>query len=142
MSRQRPSDPVAEWFGGLDERVGIDRWQPAADVYETEKAIVVRCELSGVASSDVQVTVDGDLLRIRGVRKPRMEAEAQRLHRMEIAFGPFERLLRIQVPFERSQVSARLEEGFLRVTLPKRLPAQRRVEIRSEPGDGPEGGAR
>ena len=88
------------------------------------------------------MTVDGDLLRIRGVRKPRMEAEAQRLHRMEIAFGPFERLLRIQVPFERSQVSARLEEGFLRVTLPKRLPAQRRVEIRSEPGDGPEGGAR
>jgi HSP20 family protein len=123
------SNPFREWFGGLEARVGGDRWQPAADVYETEKAVVVRFELAGVARGEVQVTVDRDVLRIRGVRQPRMDADVQRLHQMEIAFGPFERALRIAIPFERDQVSAQLEDGFLRVTLPKRQPARRRIDV-------------
>jgi HSP20 family molecular chaperone IbpA len=48
---------------------------------------------------------------------------------MEIAFGPFERSLSIPVPFEREQVAAHLADGFLRVTLPKRVPAKREIEI-------------
>ena len=79
--------------------------------------------------SDLQVSVDGDVLRIRGVRRSPAESDVERLHRMEIAFGPFERSLPIPVPFEREQVAAHLADGFLRVTLPKRLPAKREIEI-------------
>jgi HSP20 family protein len=118
-----------DWLGRLSERVGRDRWQPAADVYETEKAIVVRLELAGVSSGEVQVSVDGDVLRIRGRREPRVEADAQRLHQMEIAFGPFERAIRIGIPFHRDRVSAQLEDGFLRVTLPKRDIGPRRIDV-------------
>ena len=116
----------------MAERVGGDRWRPAADVYETEKAIVVRLELAGVSGADVQVSVDGDLLRIRGMRQPRVDREAQRLHQMEIASGPFERTLRIGIPFERERVSAQLEDGFLRVTLPKRPAGPRRIAVEIE----------
>ena len=120
---------MSEIYGELTSRLSGDRWQPAIDVFETEKAIVVRVELAGVRRGDVQVSVDGDVLRIRGVRRPPSESDVERLHRMEIAFGPFERSLSIPVPFEREQVAAHLADGFLRVTLPKRLPVKRQIEI-------------
>ena len=129
MATQRDPDPLANWFGRLTDRLGDDRWQPAADVFETATSIVVRLELAGVAGSDLQVTVDGDVLRIRGVRKPRVDRDAQRLHQMEIVSGPFERAIRIGVPFEREGVSAALEDGLLRVVLPKRSLGPRRIGI-------------
>lgn len=129
MATTRDHDPLAPWFGRFSEQLGADRWQPAADVYETEKSIVVRLDLAGVSGSEVQVTVDGDVLRIRGVRRPRVDADAQRLHQMEIASGPFERALRIGIPFERDRVAASLEEGMLRVVLPKRASGPRRIGI-------------
>ena len=129
MATSRDHDPLATWFGRFSEQLGGDRWQPAADVFETEKAIVVRLELAGVARDEVQVTVDGDVLRIRGVRRPRVDDDAQRLHQMEIVSGPFERAIRIGVPFERDGVSAALEDGLLRVVLPKRSIGPRRIGI-------------
>lgn len=132
MATSRDHDPLATWFGRFSEQLGGDRWQPAADVFETEKTIVVRLELSGVARDEVQVTVDGDVLRIRGIRRPRVDDDAQRLHQMEIASGPFERALRIGIPFERDQVAASLEEGMLRVVLPKRSTAPRRIDVETD----------
>jgi len=131
VATQRDPDPLASWFGRLTDRLGDDRWQPAADVFETATAIVVRLELAGVAGSDVQVTVDGDVLRIRGDRKPRVDRDAQRLHQMEIASGPFERAIRIGVAFDREGVVATLEDGLLRVELPKRPSGPRRIGVES-----------
>jgi len=131
MAGSRERDPFRE--GALSDwlrpGLGRERWQPPADVYETEKAIVVRLELAGVSPGEVQVSVDGDVLRIRGRREPRVDADAQRLHQMEIAFGAFERAIRIGIPFERERVSAQLEDGFLRVTLPKRSTGPRRIDV-------------
>jgi HSP20 family protein len=110
-----------------------DYWEPVVDVFETEKALVVRAELAGVASSALRVTVDGEWLLIRGERSPAAGTSVRRLHQMEIATGPFERRLRIPLEFERDHVSANLEEGVLTVTLPKRAPATRRIEIQREP---------
>ncbi len=109
-----------------------DRWRPVLDVFETEKAVVVRVELAGVRAGDLRVTVDGDWLRIRGERHAPPATDVQRLHRMEIAFGPFERSVQIAVPFEREQVAANLEEGFLSVVLPKRAPGRRRIDVQAE----------
>ena len=120
---------MSELFGEFSERVRDDRWQPALDVFETEKAIVVRIELAGVRRGDLRVSVERDMLYVRGVRRPPEDAEVQRLHRMEIAFGPFERSVRIAIPFERDQVSANLEDGYLSVRLPKRQP--RSIEVGS-----------
>ena len=120
MASEKQEDPLAEFFGELPERLRGDRWQPLLDVFETEKAVIVRLELAGVRREDLRVSVDRDRLRIRGVRRPPEDEEVLRLHQMEIAFGPFERTVRVSMPFETDQVSARLEDGYLSVILPKR----------------------
>lgn len=99
------------------------------DVFETDDAVVVRLEIAGVRGEDLKVQVDGELLRVSGVRRVPSSPKARKLHRMELAFGPFAREVRIAVPFDREGVGAHLEDGFLTVTLPKRLPARREIEV-------------
>ena len=132
MSTGRREDPFAELYGEFRDRLQGDRWQPDVDIFETEKNVVVRVELAGVRGEDLRVTVDGDVLRIGGVRLAPEPADVRRLHQMEIATGPFERRLRIPMPVEREGVTAHLADGFLTVTLPKRLPTQRSVTIEAE----------
>lgn len=135
MDDPRPKDSITELFGEFSERLRGDRWRPAVDVFETEEAIVVRLELAGLRSSDLRVTVEGNRLRIRGVRTPPAQTgggTVQRLHQMEIAFGPFEREIRVSIPFDSERVTANLEEGFLRVTLPKQIAKPKRIDISRE----------
>jgi HSP20 family protein len=131
--RPKARDPFRELLGEFSDRLRGDHWQPAIDVFETEKAVVVRVDLAGVRSDDLRVTVDGDTLHLRGARRLPTGADVQRLHQMEIPSGPFERRVRIPFPFEREQVQAHLEDGFLTVTLRKRLPQRHRIPIASEP---------
>ncbi len=128
MRNPRHDDPFVELYGEFVDRLQGDHWQPDIDVFETESDVVVRVELAGVRQEDVRVSVDGDQLRISGHRATG-ESEAVSLHQMEIAAGPFDRRLRIPVPFERDHVSARLSEGVLTITLARRKPQQHRVKI-------------
>lgn len=89
----------------------------------------MRAEIPGLRGEDLKVRIDGDVLHISGTRTVPRETGVRRLHRMEIAFGPFERSVRIQTPFERAGVTAHLEDGFLRVVLPKKSPVRRRVDV-------------
>jgi len=129
MSHPKRTDPFAELYGEFADRLRGDRWQPDVDVFETERGVVVRVELAGIRSEDVRVSVDGQVLRLSGVRGAPEGEEVQRLHQMEITSGPFERQVRIPIAFERDHVSAHLANGFLTVTLPRREPARRRVKV-------------
>lgn len=122
-------DPLSDLLGDFSERLHGDRWQPAADIYETEEAVVVRLELPGVTSDQIRVNVDRDRVRVSGIRRSPDSAQLRRLHQAEIAFGPFERSVQVSTAFDRDRVTARLEDGFLEVTIPKRRPVPRRVEV-------------
>ena len=124
--------PLTELFGEFPDRLRGNTWQPSVDVFETQEAIVVRAEIPGVRSEDLQVNVDGAVIRISGVRRVPPQLRVQRLLRMEIAFGPFEREVRIGLPFDRDTVSARLEDGFLSVTLAKVQSERRDVTVETE----------
>ena len=82
----------------------------------------MRLELPGVASDEIRVNVDRDRVRVSGVRRSPDGESIRRLHQAEIAFGPFERSVQISTPFDRDRVTARLEDGFLEVSVPKRIP--------------------
>ncbi len=125
----RDHDPLVEHFGEFGDRLRGDSWQPDVDVFETETALVVRAEIAGVRSQDLNVKVDGQVLRIAGIRRAPDGSHVRRLHQMEIASGPFERRLRIPIPFDRSGVSAHVADGFLTVTLPKGEAGPRRGSV-------------
>lgn len=133
MNRPGRQDPLAQLLAELSERHGGGLWRPALDVYETGAEVVVQVELAGVRREDVQVTVDGDLLQIRGLRAPARDDEILTLHQVEIAAGPFERSVRLGIPFRAEAVSASLEDGYLRVRLPKRFASpRRRIDVERE----------
>jgi HSP20 family protein len=123
---------MSELYGDFSDRLRGDRWQPAMDVFETETSVVVRVEIAGVRGEDLRVHVDGELLRVSGVRQVAAEPKVRRLHQMEVDFGPFEREVRIAIPFDRDMVNANLEDGFLTITLPKRMVVRRQVEVETE----------
>jgi HSP20 family protein len=129
VKHSKKFDPFTELFGDLSDRYQGDRWQPSLDVFETESAVIARFEIAGVRKADLRVTIDGDLLCVRGIRKPKAEDGVQRLHQMEVAFGPFERTIHIEIPFDENRVDAHLEDGFLRITLPKLRSEPRSIEI-------------
>jgi HSP20 family protein len=131
VSDPRRNDPFAELYGEFSDRLRGDRWQPDVDVFETETAIVVLAEIAGIRSEDLRVTVDGEELRISGVRRVPERPDVKRLLQMEITVGPFERRLRISIPFDRERVSAHLADGFLTVSLPRRRSERRQVKFES-----------
>ena len=102
------------------------------DIFETSQSVVARIEIPGVAGEDLHVNVEGETLQVSGVRKPPEGGDVGRLHQVEIAFGAFERKVNISIPFERAEVSARLEDGFLSVTLPKKISGSRQVKVETE----------
>lgn len=81
---------------------------------------------------DLRVNVEGSVVRLRGVRRAPSSEPIDRLQQMEISFGPFEREVPIECPFDEDAVRARLEDGLLVVRLPKRSPSRRKVEVRPE----------
>lgn len=128
MKRRDPKQPHVQLYTEFSERLRGDHWQPDVDIFETESSVVVRAELAGVRRGDLKVTVDQNVLRIRGIREGAGSGALQ-LHQMEIASGPFERRVRIPIEVDSERVNARLEDGLLTVTLARRDPVRHSVSV-------------
>jgi HSP20 family protein len=92
---------------------------PAVDVEETSDAYVFRADLPGMTSKDVKVTVHGDTLTLRGERKREEKQSNESLHRIERAYGSFERSFTLGLPVRADQVKASYKDGVLEVRVPK-----------------------
>jgi HSP20 family protein len=110
---------------------GIDAFRPALDVCETERAIIVRVELAGVAIEDTRVVVDGEYLQITGRRALAPASASQRHLLIEIAQGPFERVLRLRAQYDPDRVTARLENGMLTIELPRKDVGGRVIPVKN-----------
>jgi HSP20 family protein len=103
---------------------------PAVDIWEDEAAIYVRAELPGVRSEDVDVTVENDLLTLKGERKLD-RAEQASYHRVETAYGNFTRSFALPKGVDASAIEANLEAGLLTLRVPKRAEVQpRKIEVK------------
>lgn len=104
--------------------------EPAVDVYETEREVVVVTEMAGISEGEVKITVDGRTLVVNGERKPSAGRPGRLYSQMEICHGPFRRELLL--PAEVNPDGARVEysRGMLEIVLPKvRRRASRPVRI-------------
>src|SRR5262249_15100689 len=103
---------------------------PAVDVEETPDAYVFRADLPGVSSKDVKVTVHNDTLTLRGERKREEKKSDGSAHRLERAYGSFERSFTLGLPVRADQVKASYKDGVLEVHVPKAEAAKPRdIEV-------------
>lgn len=94
-------------------------WVPNTDVYTTDQGLVVKVELAGMQSENLQITVEGTKLRIAGERPDGCRAAKFNFLAMEINYGPFENVLEIPSSYDLSLAKASYLNGFLRIDVPQ-----------------------
>ena len=102
---------------------GLDWRGPAVDVYETNDDVVVKAELPGVKKEDVQVSIEGETLTLKGEMRHTEEAKDDGYYRRELRYGSFHRTVPLPVPVKPDEISARFEDGILTVRCPKSVEA-------------------
>ena len=99
----------------------------ALDMYETDSDLVITAAVPGVSAEDVDVTVVGDVLTIRGEAKSETRSDNANYHRRERRYGTCGRSLTLPVAVQVDRAEARLKDGVLTLTLPKADGAKPRV---------------
>lgn len=94
-------------------------WSPNTDVYETPDSLVVKMELAGIETKDLEITLNERMLTVRGCRHDPCRKRRCSFRQMEIDYGPFERLLLIPRGVDGNQAQARFDHGVLTIQLPK-----------------------
>ena len=105
-------------------------WSPPVDIYETPSGFVLTAEVPGMTLAELDVKVVDDTLILRGARRWERDVQGENFHRLESAYGKFERTFKLSEEIDADRISAELRRGLLRIVLPKR--AGRRIEITTE----------
>jgi HSP20 family protein len=106
---------------------------PAADVVEQDDRFTLVVEMPGMAAKDIDVSLSGDLLTVRG-EKPETREEKERYHLSERHHGLFQRNFRVPPSVDADRIEARYQEGILEIVLPKTDEAQkkqRKIEVKT-----------
>ena len=105
-------------------------WAPVVDIIENDKALTVKAELPGIEAKDVAVTIDNNVLTLKGERHLKKEVEKENYHRMERAYGTFARSFVLPAFVDAENIKAEFKNGLLMVTVPKKANARTRaVEV-------------
>jgi HSP20 family protein len=113
---------------------GLQRWIPPMDLTERGDEYVLRADLPGLTSEDVDIEVKDDVLTISGERRSEHEDKGEGFHRIERSFGRFSRSLDLPAGIDPESVSAHFDNGVLEVRVPKPAEAQpTKVAIGSGP---------
>jgi HSP20 family protein len=104
-------------------------WVPNTDVYATGNGLVVKVELAGMRSEHLEITVEGNRLRICGNRPDGCRAAKASFLVMEIEYGPFESVLEMPEGYDLSQAKAAYLNGFLRIDVPVAQPQSKNSKV-------------
>ncbi|HEY7479963.1 MAG TPA: Hsp20/alpha crystallin family protein [Gemmatimonadales bacterium] len=126
-------EAFGNWPFQQDESGAItSAWQPAVDVFEDKDSVRIVAELPGVKPEDVKLSLENNVLIIRGEKKQEAEERTERVHRYERSYGSFERAFVLPSTVDGDKVSAEYGDGVLRVTVPKAEKARpREIPVRS-----------
>lgn len=114
---RREMDRLFTGFRGFRPlRVGVF---PLLNVSEDKDNLYVRAELPGINPNDIEISVEGDTLTLRGERKSAEVGENVSYHRREREFGRFRRSLTLPTRINADKVEAVFKNGILQITLPK-----------------------
>jgi len=135
-SLKHEMDRVFDRFleGKWDEIPALGEWAPNMDISETKDSLVAKVEVPGLDPKDIQISLQENLLTIKGEKRQEKEEKDEHYHRVERAYGVFTRSVRLPVAVDASKVTASFKNGLLTVTLPK-TPSARgtTIPVKAEP---------
>jgi HSP20 family protein len=100
-------------------RIWEREWTPSLDVSETKDNFVVKAEVPGIDAKDINISLTGDVLTVKGEKKQEREEKEEDYHLVERSYGAFSRSVRLLAEVESGKIEASYKNGILKITLPK-----------------------
>lgn len=122
-----------DWEPALRYETSFTFAAPSVDVAEDDKGYKITAELPGLEDKDVEVTVTGDMLLLKGEKKEETEKKGKNYYMSERAYGSFQRSFALPDNVDRDKITADLAKGVLTITLPKTAEAQqpaKKIEVK------------
>lgn len=105
-----------------DREVGLleGAWSPAIDIYDSKDNVMVKADIPGMKKDEIEVSVHGDTLIIKGEKKQEKEVKERDYVRTERFYGFFNRAMSLPAAVDASKVNATYKNGVLELVLPKK----------------------
>ena len=98
-------------------------WAPTVDLSETAEHIAVRAEVPGISPNDIQISLVGDTLTIKGEKKQEKDETDENYHYTERSHGSFSRSISLPCDIQEDKVDATYKDGVLTIKMPKCTPS-------------------
>jgi HSP20 family protein len=134
---RRDFDDLFDRFFGRRKRGGTEQApvEPAVESYIEAGKMVIRADLPGIDPKNVEISVTGDVLTIKGSREERSEQKERNFVVKEVSYGSFERSITLPQGVKAEDIKAAYKDGVLELTAPApRETAARKVAIEVEEG--------
>ena len=134
-------DEMTRLFSGVmpanrEDFMTAGAWNPSVDIFEDKDRLVLEAELPGMKREDFEISVENNILTLRGERKFEKKAEGDNYHRVERSYGSFTRSFTLPQTVSAEGATADFDNGVLRVSLPKREETKaRKIEITGHGSD-------
>lgn len=132
LSIQREMNRLFDsFFRNDDVAAGPSLWSPAVDVIERNDEYEVRMELPGVRKDAVKITIENNVLTIRGEKQQESNEEEKGYRRVERSYGAFQRSFTLPMTVRPEKIDATVADGVLTVRLPKAEEARpKEIEVK------------
>src|SRR5829696_8568512 len=115
---------------GNREEMAHGSWAPSVDIFEDKDRLILEADLPGMSRDDFEISVENNIITLRGERKFEKKTDGENYHRVERSYGSFTRSFTLPHTVTAEGATAEFENGILRVGLPKREETKaRRIEI-------------
>ncbi len=94
-------------------------WSPKIDILENDNDVTVKAEIPGVDPKEIDISITGDTLTIKGEKKEEKENKGEHYHRVERSYGSFTRTIDLPAHVNTDKVEAKNIHGVIEITLPK-----------------------
>ncbi len=102
---------------GRKGRLSPRLWCPAADIYRTPDGWLVKLDLAGVGNDDLEISIEGQTLRVAGIRRDSVYEEGLTYHQLEITYSRFEKTLRFPCSIAGATLAQDYRDGLLIIRL-------------------------
>ncbi len=117
-SFQEEMNKMLDNFFGREDYFGMG-WSPYIDIAENDDEIIIKAEIPGIDAKDIDISIAGEVLTIKGEKKEEKENKGKHYHRVERSYGSFTRTIDLPAPVITDKVKAEDHNGVLEITLPK-----------------------